>query len=333
MARPPRGAWQTCCGRRMHRADDFGHGGRMAARADQQDRALGLMTRADAFDMGLTGDALAHRVRTGRLLRPQRGVYLDPHVSYTPVVRARAALLAAEPGAVVSGLTAARVWGWFPVFDGPEELTIGRDDGHRVSRRTLRWIRRDLSPEMLTRELGFPVTVPLWTLVDVLSRSREADAIWVADQALRVDPALASALLPCLEGRYAARALRRLGAAEPRSESPLETLARLLLRRHGFAVVVQHPVSNESGQVVARADLALPSLKIAIETDGRDVHGTPDAIFRDRRRQNMLVALGWIVLRFTWRDVTADEGRVLNEVRSAVDRAEGSSFVSRKVDR
>jgi very-short-patch-repair endonuclease len=176
------------------------------------------------------------------------------------------------------------------------------------------------------------MTCPSWTLADVLLRCDEANGMWIADQALRIDRTLAEAVLPYLEGRRATRALRRLGAAEPQSESPLETLARLLLRRHGFVVVVQHPVKDGSGQVVARADLAMPELKIAIEADGGAVHSTPDAVFRDRRRQNILTSLGWIVLRFTWRDVTADEARVVAEVRAAVERAAGAgAFVSRKV--
>lgn len=38
------------------------------------------------------------------------------------------------------------------------------------------------------------------------------------------------------------------------------------------------------------------------EADGRGPHGTPEAIFADRRRQNRLVNAGWTILRFTWAD-------------------------------
>lgn len=305
----------------------------MAAHASPKDRALGLFTRADAADFGLSGDGLAHRVRTGKLVRLQRGVYLESHGLLTPQVRARAALLAAEPGAVVCGTTAARVWGWAPMFDGPEELAIGMADGHRVARPTLRWTRWDVPEDAIDRRFGFPLTCYAWTLAHVLQRASLRDAIWIADQALRVDPALSSGVGALLVGRHSGRSHRRLEMADSGSESPLETLARILLKRHGYEVVTQYAVRDAAGRVVARADLALPEWRIAIEGDGSGPHSEPDALFRDRRRQNLLIGLGWTVLRFTWRDVTVDEARVLAEVGAAVERARTAAgdFVSRKV--
>jgi very-short-patch-repair endonuclease len=305
----------------------------MVAHASPEDRALGLFTRADAVDLGLSGDGLAHRVRTGKLTRPQRGVYLDGHGQLTPKVRARAALLAAEPGAVVCGTTAARVWGWAPVFDGPEELAIGMADGHRVARPTLRWTRWDVPEGAIDRRHGFPLTAPAWTLAHVLQRASERDAVWIADQALRVDPTLRSEVAALLIGRQSGRSRRRLEMADSRSESPLETLVRILLTRHGYEVVTQHVVRDEAGRAVARADLALPEWRIAIEGDGSGPHSDPEALFRDRRRQNLLIGLGWIVLRFTWRDLISNERRVLAEVGAAVERARSASdgVVSRKV--
>jgi len=41
---------------------------------------------------------------------------------------------------------------------------------------------------------------------------------------------------------------------------------------------------------------------VCLEADGAAFHSDPPALFRDRRRQNLLIAAGWTVLRFTWAD-------------------------------
>jgi very-short-patch-repair endonuclease len=55
---------------------------------------------------------------------------------------------------------------------------------------------------------------------------------------------------------------------------------------------------------------------LVLEADGREVHSTPDALYRDRWRANALVALGHDVIRCTWAD-TLDPDRVPAMVRSA----------------
>jgi very-short-patch-repair endonuclease len=58
-----------------------------------------------------------------------------------------------------------------------------------------------------------------------------------------------------------------------------------------------------------KIDFAYPKFKIAIELDG--LGHAAGAVFRDdRRRQNELVLQGWLVLRFTYRDVADDWDRV-----------------------
>lgn len=62
-------------------------------------------------------------------------------------------------------------------------------------------------------------------------------------------------------------------------------------------------VLDAHGRFVARVDLALPDLRLAIEHDGQAVHERPGVFTSDRRRQNALVAAGWTVLRFTAADL------------------------------
>jgi very-short-patch-repair endonuclease len=67
-------------------------------------------------------------------------------------------------------------------------------------------------------------------------------------------------------------------------------------------------------------DLALPELRIAIEYDGREVHERDDVFVKDRRRQNALVAAGWVVLRFSSADLR-NPSLIVDAVRGAMLRA------------
>lgn len=61
-------------------------------------------------------------------------------------------------------------------------------------------------------------------------------------------------------------------------------------------------------------DLAYPE-KVAIEVDGFAFHHDRTTFDRDRRRQNDLVNVGWIVLRFTSRSTAAE---IVDSVRQAL---------------
>jgi len=80
--------------------------------------------------------------------------------------------------------------------------------------------------------------------------------------------------------------------ADPRAESPPESRLRVLLALAGLPAVPQFTVRNDDGAFVARVDLAFPEHKIAVEYDGA-WHGAPGQLYKDRRRQNLLTAVGW----------------------------------------
>lgn len=69
-----------------------------------------------------------------------------------------------------------------------------------------------------------------------------------------------------------------------------------------------------------RIDIAFVEEKIAIEVDGWAYHGKhKSAHAKDRQRQNLLVANGWRVLRFTAGQIYADMPAVLAMIRSVVE--------------
>jgi very-short-patch-repair endonuclease len=110
-----------------------------------------------------------------------------------------------------------------------------------------------------------------------------------------------------------------LALTDPRSESTFETLLRLRFVRAGLVPeALQYEVVDAAGQVYARLDIAWPSIKLAIEADGRIHHDTVPALYRDRTRANALELQGWTILRFTWADLQRRPGWVVSQVRMAM---------------
>jgi very-short-patch-repair endonuclease len=117
-------------------------------------------------------------------------------------------------------------------------------------------------------------------------------------------------------GAPALRALLRGVGSGARSAA--ERLAQQVLARSGIeGWTWNHPVALPDG-TTAVLDAALAGLRIAIEIDGRAYHSGPREFQHDRTRQNALVAAGWIVLRFTWFDLTRRPDYVVAAVRAAV---------------
>lgn len=56
----------------------------------------------------------------------------------------------------------------------------------------------------------------------------------------------------------------------------------------------------DDDRLVAQVDFAYPDLKIAIEVDGFETHGTPAAATAGMDRDHALSALGWHVIHFSW---------------------------------
>jgi len=81
--------------------------------------------------------------------------------------------------------------------------------------------------------------------------------------------------------------------------------------------VSQFPVALPTG-VTVHLDFAYPDEKLAIEVDSVRWHSGLRAIRWDNERQNLLVALGWRVLRFEWNDVINKPAMVAAQILEAL---------------
>ncbi|MDG4806560.1 DUF559 domain-containing protein [Micromonospora sp. WMMD1120] len=107
------------------------------------------------------------------------------------------------------------------------------------------------------------------------------------------------------------------GLADGGAESPPESHLRVRLVLGGLPrPVTQHPIRLPNGTVV-HPDLAWPEFRVAVEYDGQ-WHSDPEQLHRDRRRLNMLVSAGWLVLHVTSRRLYGEFPAVLHEVRNAL---------------
>lgn len=126
-------------------------------------RSEGIVTSAQLMDAGLTPKAVAHRVKTGWLVRWHRGVFLVGPLE-VPLSRPRAAVLAVGEGAVLSHHAAAALWEFPAVRPGAIDVTLpGCSARNRPGIRIHRV--RDLHPADVTRRRDLPLTSPARTLL------------------------------------------------------------------------------------------------------------------------------------------------------------------------
>lgn len=234
-------------------------------------------------------------------------------------VRVRAALLA-RPGAVACGVTAGRLLGFAglppPADDEPVHLRLPVHGSRRQLEGTVSHFGPVEAGELVDLD-GIPATGPDRTLADLVLASSREDAVAMIDAALhhRLVTGLDKAVAACAKRPGARRVASYWPLADGRAESVLETRLRLLLHDAGVPPPrLQWPVTDGTGRVLARLDLAWPGAMLDVEADGGAVHELPPALHRDRERQNQLLDLGWRVRRVTWADVLRTPTKVVAAV-------------------
>lgn len=69
-----------------------------------------------------------------------------------------------------------------------------------------------------------------------------------------------------------------------------------------------------------KIDAAYPTIKLAIEADGEKWHADPESINRDRRRDAALQQHGWIVLRFTDKEINERMNDVIKVITDVINK-------------
>jgi very-short-patch-repair endonuclease len=282
----------------------------------------GLFSLGQARAAGLTRASLQHRLSRRRFEVILPGVYAMAGAPASFRRDLMAACLWAGPGAAVSHRAAAHLWGWDGFGSPPVEVsTVTRKRPHSLAV-TAHRVDDHLLPEIMS-VAGIPVTSPRRTLLDIagVKHPRLERAL---DQALRESVTSLGHLWLLYEqewtrGRRGIALLRELliqrTPGEAPSHSQLEIMLSGLVRReHLPSPARQYPVPLSSG--IVHLDFAYPGELLDIETDGYAWHMDREAFERDRRRDNELAALGWLVLRFTYAMLKWEPEQVAQIIRT-----------------
>jgi very-short-patch-repair endonuclease len=261
------------------------------------ERQHGAISRQQLLALGLTPEAVAHRLLTGRLHPVARGVYAVGRPDLPREGRWFAALLSCGPSAVLSHRSAAALWGFHPDERTLTDVTVSPTARRRRPGAAVH--HRALSPSEHTVHEGVPVTTVARTLLDLATKvrgSRLERAINEADKFDLIDPESLRATLDGYAGRAGVTALRTIldRYAFRLTDSELERYFLAIVRRTDLALPDTGTRLNGF-----KVDFHWPALGLVVETDGLRYHRTVDQQMRDRLRDQAHAAAGLTTLRFT----------------------------------
>lgn len=273
------------------------------------------------------------RLSRSELVVPFRGARIPAALADDFVMRC-AALCAREPDAVLSHTTAARLLGLPdlrglpgsppppasralpepshgvspvahpPPVDAPPELHLTVPSPRRAPRIAgVRSHERPISARDVRFAHGLPVTSAARTWADLAATSSIRELVVLGDAAIGGSAPLASreelrAALPSSRARGASRARQAVELLDERSESPPESLVRLVLFEAGLpAPDVNVDLHARDGRFLARPDLRFPHYRVIIEYEGDHHRTDPRQWRRDLTRTTALQQEGELVLR------------------------------------
>ena len=291
------------------------------------ERQLGLISRAQALELGVSSSAIGRHVDRGSWRPDLPGVYAVAGAPRSGRQGQLAACLAVGGMSSVSHRTAAAHWGLHLRYGGPLEISVNREHGLQLPGVTVHR-SRDLLPDHVQLDGPVPVTGPARTLVDLGQVCpwyvvRDLLELLLSRKLLTIDHAHAALLVHSRRGRRGCGALRRVLEQRALLGRPADSVleaafADLCASSDLPQPVYQYPVS--AGGVERFVDFAYPELLLGIEVDGFETHATIAGFVSDRVRANDLVALGWTLLRFTWHQVIHQPSYVVRTIDRALQR-------------
>jgi hypothetical protein len=289
----------------------------------------GAFRLEDLHELEVTRVERRRRVESGHWKQLYDGVYCIAGAPRSWTGDLLAAAWAGGPRAVASHRSAAALW----------EVPGGRRE--RVEITCPRWRRAQepglvvhetslLEPADVSERDGVPVTSIERTIFDLAAIASFTTVDLAIDNALRRELTGIGQLHEALQrlarrGRPGTQLFRQaIAERSPESalaESERERLLFRMLDRHGFpAPVTQYEIRDETGNVIARPDLAYPDLKIAIEYESFQEHAGKVALVHDSARRNAVVALGWAPIAATVVDLRRGGNQLADALRRARNR-------------
>lgn len=290
----------------------------------------GTFTRRQAAHIGTSAQAISRLRDRGFLIEPTPGVLCIAGMPRTWRQHVYVATLEGGDNRVAVGATAARLHGIDGFLNENEaHVAARRGAATRLPRVRLSQTIDGYHPSHVTTIDGIRCTTHARTLCDIARYhpdhyERAVDDFvrrghslnWLAQTAERV--AARGPWRRMVEHDLAVR--RRGGRVR---DSWFEKLVEQCLRSPSLPPAVrQYEVRRSDGTFVARVDLAIPALRMAIEAHSRQFHTGHRAEAIDQRRENELAGESWLTTYVGWSDATSSPARVrLTIERIAARRA------------
>lgn len=287
----------------------------------------GVVTRAQLLGAGLSADAIFRWRRQERIIELLPSVFRLRGYPESFEQRVWAATSWGGVGSAACLHTAAVVHGLEGVASDPVQLSVPhepRPPGSPGFKLVLHEARK-LGHWDLTQVRGLWVTRIERTLVDLAAELSADELEKQVDDALRRRLTQPRRIQACFKrlrakGRHGVARFgqvldRRQGSLQ-RTETDDELRLLGVLVEAGLRPMTQHEVPWAEGRTY-RLDLAFPSVKVGLEMDGYASHGSRRQWAQDQTRTNVLVKLGWVVLRFTRADLENPE-EVVSTVRQTL---------------
>ena len=290
-------------------------------------QAGGAASRRELVAIGATDNDLRRWVRRGLLQRVRDGVYALAGDLGIPGMDANhqrqlAAAMQAGPDVVVSHRSAALLHG-LPLANGVGRPEVTRDEsGPRIT--GLRVHRYGVSPAHVMQKNGLRVTTAARTVVDVCRVVPLVPALVTSDAALRQQLVTAAecreALLSLGDINFRRRTYQVIGLSDPGAESPFESISRGHLLEEGVPRPLLQWWVGDGENIWFRPDMLWWEWGLIGEADGRVKYQDPDALWKEKLRQDWLESQGLAVVRWISPEMRRSPESVARRWGSARDR-------------
>ena len=270
----------------------------------------------DRHHHGLTPDQL----RSPSLVHPVDGVSIAREEVGDLVVVCRSIHRVLPSDVVFTHLTSGRLREWWLPFipDEPILACTGGEAPHHDRRGV--YVRRCDIPVGHRRTVrGVPVASAEWTIVELAEHLSLIDLVVVLDCALHRGDLTVEAIRSTMrKGRRGVRVLRRaLDLCDGRSESPWESVLRLLFSLSGIPVDPQVVLRDASGAFVAWVDLLIRGTNRVAEYDGAG-HRDREQHRDDLRREKACARLGFERFGYTEIEIRNHAALVVRDAEDAL---------------
>ncbi len=259
------------------------------------DLTCGPFTTATAAGLGVSRKVL----RGSRFVRLFPGVHAAADVELSGAALVKAAQLAVGPNAAASHESGLLVWGVDIGTRGSVHLTTHRRSPTVVAGITM---HRCLVLGGVSDIGGCRVLCPERCLVDAATRRTVTDLVVAGDWLIRLGHMTYDSFFDFVHTFHFDGIVKSRRVAEhlvSGSESPRESLVRMMLVLAGLPAPACNVSYGDESQIFARLDMSYVEWKVAVEYDGRQ-HGLDLAQReRDIQRREAMERLGWVFVVVT----------------------------------